>query len=148
MSPDAKSGMVLEDPKINVKIQLAALWLILMLIYIYVDIFGFYKPGVVEDIIDGKVWELEITQAWGVGALILMLIPIFMIYLSLALRAKANRLVNIIVGIVYIVVGIGTTVGEDWAAYVLGHIIGILVLVLIIWTAWRWPTQAGAEATS
>jgi hypothetical protein len=112
-----------------------------MLIYIYVDIFSFYKSGVIENIIDGKVWDLEITQAWGISALVLMLIPIFMIFLSLELNAKTNRLFNIIIGSVYIIVGIGTTVGEDWASYILGHVIGILILIMIIWTAWNWPKQ-------
>jgi hypothetical protein len=131
----------LQDPKINIKLKLSALWLILMLIYIYVDIFSFYKSGVIENIIDGKVWDLEITQAWGISALVLMLIPIFMIFLSLELNAKTNRLFNIIIGSVYIIVGIGTTVGEDWASYILGHVIGILILIMIIWTAWNWPKQ-------
>ena len=54
----------LEDVTVNVKIKLAALWATLMLIYIYVDIVGFYKPGVVEDILAGKVWQFEISQGW------------------------------------------------------------------------------------
>lgn len=75
-----------------------------------------------------------------------MLIPILMVYLSLSSKAKINRSMNIIVGIVYIVVGLGTTVGENWTFYVVGHIIGILILILIIWTAWKWPTQGSVPA--
>ena len=35
----------LEDPKINVKIKLSILWATVMFLYLYVDVFAFYKPG-------------------------------------------------------------------------------------------------------
>ena len=127
--------------KVNVKIKLAALWVTLLLIYIYVDIFGFYKPGIIEDILSGKVWQFEITQAWALGALILMMIPSLMVFLSVTLKASVNRWTNIIVGILYIVVGIVTTIGETWAFYIVGHVVGIVLLLIIIWTAWKWPKQ-------
>jgi hypothetical protein len=127
--------------KVNVRIKLAALWITLLLIYIYVDIFGFYKPGIIEDILAGKVWEFEISQAWALGALVLMMIPSLMVFLSMILKAGVNRWVNIIVAILYIVVGIGTTIGETWAFYIVGHVVGIGLLLIIIWTALRWPKQ-------
>jgi len=141
MNAKRKTIRILEDVKVNVKIKLAALWVTLLLIYIYVDIFGFYKPGIIEDILAGKVWEFEITQAWALGALILMMIPSLMVFLSMILKAGVNRWVNIIVAILYIAVGIGTTIGETWAFYIVGHIVGIVLLLLIIWTAWKWPKQ-------
>lgn len=141
--PSEKTPNSLEDVKINVKIKLSALWATLMFIYIYVDIFGFYKPGIIEGILEGKVWEFEISQAWALGALILMMIPILMVFLSLSLPAKANRWTNIIVSILYVVVGVGTTVGESWAFYIVGHAAGIVILLLIAWNAWKWPKQAG-----
>ena len=105
------------------------------------DIFGFYKPGIIEDILAGKVWEFEITQAWAVGALILMMIPSLMVFLSMTLSASVNRWINIIVAILYVVVGIVTTIGETWAFYIVGHIAGIVLLLVIIWTALKWPKQ-------
>jgi len=141
MSSNKKTARILEDVKVNVKIKLSALWVTLLLIYIYVDIFGFYKPGIIEAILAGKVWEFEITQAWALGALILMMIPSLMVFLSMTLRASVNRWTNIIVAILYIVVGIATTIGETWAFYIVGHIVGILLLLVIIWTALKWPKQ-------
>jgi hypothetical protein len=130
-----------EDVKINVKIKLSALWVTIMLIYIYVDLLGFYKPGIIEDILAGKVWEFDITQSWALGALILMTIPSLMVFLSLTLKAKVNRLVNIVVGMLYIVVALGTTIGETWAFYIFGHGVGVVLLLLIVWTAWKWPKK-------
>jgi hypothetical protein len=141
MNSNKKTATVLEDPKINVKAKLSALWVTIMFIYIYVDIFGFYEPGVIEDILAGKVWEFEITQAWAFGALVLMMIPSLMVFLSLALKARWNRWTNLIVAILYIVVGVGTTIGETWAYYIVGHIVGIGLLLLIVWYAWKWPKQ-------
>jgi hypothetical protein len=141
MNSEKKTATVLEDPKINVKLKLSALWITIMFLYIYVDIFGFYKPGVIEDILLGKVWTFDITQAWALSAMILMTIPSLMVFMSLALPAKVNRGTNIIVGAVYILVGLGTMVGETWAFYIFGHILGIVLLLLIVWTAWTWPKQ-------
>ena len=141
MNSNRKTARILEDVKVNVKIILSALWVTLLLIYIYVDIFGFYKPGIIEDILAGKVWEFEITQAWAVGALILMMIPSLMVFLSMTLKASLNRWTNIIVGILYIIIGVITTIGETWAFYIVGHIVGIVLLLIIIWTALKWPKQ-------
>jgi len=141
MNENRKAAGVLEDVKVNVKIKLAALWVTLMLIYIYVDIFGFYEPGVIEDILAGIVWEFKISQAWALGALTLMMIPILMVFLSMMLKAGVNRWVNIIVAVLYIAVGIGTTIGETWAFYIVGHVVGIVLLLIVIWTAVRWPRQ-------
>jgi hypothetical protein len=135
----------LEDPKINVKLKLSALWITIMFLYIYVDIFGFYKPGVIDDILIGKVWTFDITQAWALSAMILMTIPSLMVFMSLTLPAKLNRWTNIVVGAVYILVGVGTTAGETWAFYVFGHILGIGLLLVIVWTAWSWPSQVGDD---
>jgi hypothetical protein len=141
MAANRKAVRVLEDAQVNVKIKLAALWGTLLLIYIYVDIFGFYKPGTIQDILAGKVWEFDISQAWALGALLLMMIPSFMVILSMILKAGVNRWINIIVAILYVVVGIGTTIGETWAFYIVGHVVGIVLLLIIIWTAIRWPKK-------
>ena len=132
---------ILEDVKINVKIKLLALWAAVMFIYLYVDIFGFYRSGLIEEIIAGEVAGIQITQVFLLGALILMIIPSLMVFLSLALPAKVNRWVNIIVGIAYIVVVLGFLPGETYAFYIFGSIVEAVLLLLVVWYAWKWPTQ-------
>ena len=133
--------MILEDVKINVKIKLLALWAAVMFIYLYVDIFGFYRSGLIEEIIAGEVAGIQITQVFLLGALILMIIPSLMVFLSLALPAKVNRWTNIIVGIAYIVVVLGFLIGESYAFYIFGSIVEAVLLLLVVWYAWKWPTQ-------
>ena len=139
MKAGNKSKCTLENITVDVKIKISALWVVLMLIYLYVDVFGFYKPGVIAGILDGKIWKFEITQMWALASLILMMIPGLMVFLSLLLKARPNRLVNIILAAVYIVVGVATTVGETWAFYIVGHVVGILLLGVIIGYALKWP---------
>jgi multisubunit Na+/H+ antiporter MnhB subunit len=111
-----------------------------MFVYIYVDILGFYKPGVIEDILAGRVWQLEINQTWALGALVLMMIPILMVFLSLALPARANRITNIIVASLYVVVSVGNAVGEPWVYYfAVAVLVEVAVLALVIRYSWMWP---------
>ena len=132
----------MEDVKINVKIKLAGLWAAVMFLYIYGDIFGFYKPGLIEELLAGEVAGMLITQVWLLGVVILMAIPSVMVFLSLILRAKVNRWVNIILGIVYTAVMLYTMfMPGTWAYYILLGIVEVVLTVLIVWYAWTWPKQ-------
>lgn len=143
MDATRRAGKLLEDIKVNVKIRLAALWSALMLIYVYVDILSLYKPGAIQGIVAGRVWEFEISQTWALGALVLMMIPAVMVVLSLTLAAAVNRWVNTVAAILYVAVGVGTSIGETWAFYIVGHSVGIVLLLCIIWIAVRWPREEG-----
>ncbi len=79
---------LLDNPPIPVQAKLAAAWTSFMFLYVYVDILAFYKPGVVDDILVGVVWEFDITQTWAITALTLLAIPIFMVVLSMTLPAR------------------------------------------------------------
>ncbi len=149
MNSNKKTAMILEDVKINVKIKLALLWVSLMFFYIYADVFSFFQPGIIEEIITGEVGDIEISQIFLLGGAILMAIPSFMVILSLTLKATVNRLVNIIVAIFHFIVLIGTLLvpGEIWAYYALYMIFEAVFIVLIVWHAWKWPTQEKAAAT-
>ena len=45
------SHSALEDLRMPVQAKLAAAWTSFMFLYVYVDIFAFFKPGVVDDIL-------------------------------------------------------------------------------------------------
>ncbi len=133
----------MEDVKINVKIKLSALWAASMFLYIYVDYFYLYVPGHLEQMIAGKMGPLPTTQVSLLAALTLMMIPSLMIFLSLALKAKWNRWVNIIVGTLKIVVLLAAVIGESWAFYIFATIVELVLLSLIVWFAWKWPNPEG-----
>jgi hypothetical protein len=131
----------LRDAKIDVKLKIAALWVAVMFLYIYVDHFALFMPGVLEDMLAGRMGPFPTTQGSLLSAMALMTIPSLMIFMSLLLKAKANRWTNIVVGILYIVVVVGNTVGESWAFYIFGSVVEVVLLVLVVWYAWRWPRQ-------
>jgi len=141
MNSNKKSAGILEDVKINVKIKLSALWVAVLFLFIYVDYFGLLRPGIIEQIIAGEVEGLQISQVFLLAAMALMTIPSLMIFLSLTLKAKANRWTNIIVGIFQIVILLVFVIGESWAFYIFGTIVEVVLLSLIVWYAWKWSKQ-------
>ena len=128
---------VLEDIRVNMK--LAALWASFMFLYIYVDYFHLYMPGSLKDLLAGKVFVFDITQVFLLIALALVTIPALMIFLSIALSAKVNRWTNIIVAAVYIPVTLFNLAGDPWMHKVYGAVVEVVLLLLIIRYAWKWP---------
>ena len=133
----------LEDQRIPVRAKLAATWTSFMFLYAYVDILNFFTPGVIEDILDGKVFEFDLSQTFSTTALTLMAIPILMVVLSMTLPARANRITNLIVASLYVPVTAFNAVGESWLYfYGLGIALELILLALILRYAWTWPRTA------
>jgi hypothetical protein len=135
------ANTVLEDIKVNVKLKLAALWTSFMFLYIYVDYFHLYMPGSLKDMLAGKVFTFEITQAFLLIVLILVAIPVLMIFLSVTLPATINRWVNIFTATVYIPYMLFNLAGEAWVHMYFSAAVEVAILLLIIWYAWKWPKQ-------
>jgi Family of unknown function (DUF6326) len=127
---------VLED--MQVKMKLAALWASFMFLYIYVDYFALYMPGKIRDILAGRVFVFDITQVFLLAALVSVTIPAIMIFLSVALSAKANRWTNMIVAVVYIPYTLFNLAGEAWMHMVFGAVVEVVLLLLIIRYARKW----------
>jgi hypothetical protein len=138
----------LTDPRVPVRSTLAALWAAVMFLYVYVDILGFYKPGTVDGILEGRVWTFDVTQGWALAALTLMAVPILMVVLSLTLPAAAARWTNLVVAAPYVLVSIGNAVGETWLFMWLGAILEAALLLLVVRYAWKWPRGAERPAGS
>jgi len=135
----------LDDPKVNIKIKLAALWTSFMFMYIYVDYFHLYMPGSIKDILAGKMYVFDITEgALSIG-LISVSIPAVMIFLSVILSARMNRWVNLVLGVIYIPYTLFNLSGLTWAHMIWGAVIGVTLLLFIIYLAWKWPQKRLAE---
>jgi hypothetical protein len=128
-----------------VQVKLAAAWGSFMFPYVDVDILGIDMPGVIEDILAGVVFVFQIDQAWAVGALALVAIPILMVVASVSLPARINRAVNLVVASLDVVVSTGNAVGESWTVYD-ALVVGLeaIVLAVILGWAWAWPRTAVA----
>ncbi len=140
LSTDTKSTTALHDPPVPVRAKLAAAWTSFMFLYIYVDYLHLYKPGAIEDILAGIVFEFDISQTFVVIALTSVAIPILMILLSTTLPARVNRAANLVVASLYIPYSMFNVVGESWTYfYGLGVVLELLLLAFILRSAWTWP---------
>ncbi len=138
--PTANSR-VLEDVRIGIRLKIAALWIAMLFLFAYGDIFGFFKPGQVADVIAGEVSGIKITQVFLLGASVYIAIASLMVFLSLVLRPKVNRWTNIVLPILYIVSVVASVIGETWAYFIFLSIAEIALLLLIIRYAWTWPSE-------
>jgi len=132
-----------EDVPVNRKIVISGLWVTSLFLFIYVDYFGLFIPGVMEKIIAGEVAHtgIQVSQIFLLATMTLMIIPSLMVALSLTLKANANRWTNIIVGILQIIVLIAGTIGETWFYYIYATVFEVALIALIVWYAWTWPRQ-------
>jgi hypothetical protein len=145
-NPPTRSA--LEDLRMPVQAKLAAAWTSFMFLCVYVDILAFFKPGTIDEILVGKIWEFDITQTFMTTALTLMAIPIFMVVLSMTLPARANRATNLIVASVQVPYTAFNVVGESWTYfYGLGLALEVIVLAYILRSAWTWPRRTASPAT-
>jgi len=134
----------MEDMKINVKIKLSALWVTVMLLYVYGDIVGFIKPGALEHYIQGiGATGAPVTQASLLQIAIAMAIPSVMVFLSLTLKPQVNRWANIILGIAYTcIIPLSMVIATSVSAYyIFLGIVEVVLTALIVWYAWKWPKQ-------
>ena len=138
MNADKITPKDLVDVRVNVKLKLAAAWVSFMFLYIYVDYFHLYMPGSIEDILAGKVFTFDISYLFLLVAMIGVVIPALMIFLSVALPAKVNRWVNIITAAVYIPYMLFNLAGEAWVHMYFAAAVEVALLLLIIGYAWKW----------
>jgi hypothetical protein len=134
---------IFEDSKINIKIKLAALWTSLMFCYVYGDFFSLFVPGRIQHLIDGNSGAGETTPITLFLYALLLALPSLMIFLSVTLKARVNRLLNIALGIFFTLVMILVTVtslGEWMLFYTFLGIIEIILTSIIVWQAIKWPT--------
>lgn len=133
---------MLENPKINIKIKLAALWTSATFCYLYGDYFELYTPGKIDSLLTGKN-NLD-NPATLLIAAIALAIPSIMVALSIILQPKINRILNILFGTLFtlMMVYIGINSNAEWYGfYVLLAFLESAITALIVWYAWKWPQE-------
>jgi hypothetical protein len=149
MTIRTKTPDQLDNPPIPVQAKLAAAWTSVMFVYIYVDYFHLYKPGAINDILAGVVYEFDISPTLLTIFAVSMAIPALMVMLSMTLRARVNRATNLVVALLYIPFTMFNAAGESWDwAFFYGLTIGVEVLLLafILRSAWTWPRTPAVPA--
>ncbi|MCS7482897.1 DUF6326 family protein [Umezawaea endophytica] len=129
------------DTPVDVKLVLCALWVAVLFVFAYVDIFGFYRADVLDAALDGRMANTAFTvdQVFLTSTLIYLLPPILMVVLTLLLAPRVSRTANTVVSVLYLITIIVSCVGETWVYYLLGSLVEVVLLVVIASTAWKWP---------
>jgi hypothetical protein len=129
----------MDEARIGVRSKLSALWATMMFFYVYADVLSLYRPGEIDEIQDGMMGPLEVSQTSLLAASVVVIIPALMIVLSLILPSRINRWTNITAGVVYTLVNISNLLGETWVYYWVFGILEMLVTALIVRYAWKSP---------
>jgi len=129
------------------KIKIAALWLIYNVAGLIAVALMFMEPGVVTELAEeGTIAGAKLGPEMLLAGAVTLLIPLVMAFLSLTLKDKMNRWTNIIVGIVYTVLGIADfaeVCTAEFPAYAILMIVSqFVVAALIVWYAWKSKQKA------
>ena len=136
---------LLEEVRVGIRLKLSALWITMLFLFAYGDIFGFFAPGNIEEIVSGEVSGIEITQGFLLVISIYIAIASAMVFLTLVLSPYATRWTNIVVGVLYVVSIVAAAIGES-AYYLFLSAAEIVALIFIIWYAWTWPREGVSAA--
>jgi hypothetical protein len=136
MDSENETGTVLEDSKVNIRIVLAALWASHFLLWTFGDMMSLLQETT-EPVKDTVILIIAPTTA---------IVQASMIVFNLIGPAKYVRVANIVVAIVYLLFNIGylgEPDSEGWNYYL--GVAYVMFTLLIIWHAWKWPTQTSEE---
>jgi len=133
---------MLENQKVNIKIKLASLWASATFCYLYGDYFELYTPDKVNSLITGdNIMDSPIKL---LIASIILAIPSVMVAVSIFLKPKINRILNILFGTLFtiIMVFIGIMSTNEWYLfYTFLAFLESIITALIVWYAWKWPKE-------
>jgi hypothetical protein len=135
------------DEKVNVRTALGGLWISMLFVFAYVDIFGFWRADVIRGALSGEVpgAGFAIDQTFLTLTTIYIVIPSLMITVSLLAPVRATRVANIVVGLLYLVSVVVSIIGETWVYFVIGSIVELVLLAGIVKVAWSWPRRVDAS---
>jgi len=132
--------------KVDTKVLLSTLWIVVMINMAYADILGLFIPGALEEVAKTSVSTGTTIPQLMLGGAIMLEIPIAMILLSRVLKFKVNRWANIIASVItiaYVVRG-----GSLFPHYIFIATIEVVCMLLIVWLAWKWRNPEGAAKTA
>ena len=130
------NARISQSNKINMKVLLSTLWIVVMFNMLKADILSLNIPGAEEEVAKTAATAgASIPQLMLVGAVMGQL-GIAMIVLSRVLKPGINRWVNIVVGIITIAYIWGGM--ASYPHYIFIATIETLCLLLIVGLAWTW----------
>jgi hypothetical protein len=139
------AGLTQQPPvrgSVDTRLKIAALWIAMLFIFAYVDLFSLYRPDVRADLEAGRLFAFDVSQTFLFLTTLYVIFPSLMIYLTLVMPRRINRPVNIALAAVYAVTILGSAIGE-WSYFVLGSAVELVLLGAVVYHAWTWRETVG-----
>lgn len=89
----------------------------------------------------------DVGQPFLLGITVYVIVPSVMVYLSLVLPRRFNRVLSILLASIYAITIAGSAVGE-WAYFVLGSLVEVSLLVVLIHHSWTWRPRVASSASA
>lgn len=126
--------------KIDTKVLLSTLWIVVMINMLKADILSLFVPGATEEVVrTAASTGVSVPQLMLAGA-VMGNLAIAMIILSHVLKYGINRWVNIVMSLVIMAYIWGG--GVSYPHYIFIAAVETLCLLLIVWFAWKWRNVA------
>ena len=129
------------------RVRVSVLWIVDVVALAAAFTLAMFEPGILDDILSGKLEGMEINVGVMLLAAFFWLVPMIMMYLSLVLGRSAARWLNIILGLILGLLNLFDFINAVPSIEPLGIartiMIAIMVIVplLIAWHGWKWPQE-------
>lgn len=127
--------------------RLAVLWLTMAIGTAVGGLFSLLTPGGIEDVMAGEMGGMQISEGMMVSYMFFFIIPMVVAILCLTLSGSANRWMNFVLGIIWVlwfifdIIGSATGGEVVYIAMWLLMAAGLIIAAYIIYFAWRLPKQ-------
>jgi hypothetical protein len=120
----------------GIRSKLSTLWVVATLNYLYCDVVTLMDPNLLRQFMAGNIGGVTVSQAFLLGAGVLVEIPIGMILFSRILNPRQDRWANIVAGTTMTAVQLLSLVVKTPAPYyVFFSVIEIACTSAIVWYA-------------
>lgn len=122
------------------RIVLSGLWISMLFVFAYVDIFAFFRADMIEGALAGELPRVgfDLDQTFLALTTLYILPASLMVVGSLTLPYRFNRIANVTLAPIYALTIIAGMIGEPWVYYLMGSSVEIVMLVVIARVAHRW----------
>ena len=136
-----------EGSAVNVRIKIAALWASMLFVFVYVDLFSTYRADFRADLDGGTINGFTVNQTFLLATTAFVGVPSLMVFLTVVLPPRINRIANIALSGFYAPIILGGAIGE-WNYYLLGSAIEVVQLAGVGYYAWTWPRDRRVELSA
>ncbi len=116
---------------LSFRTRVAVLWVAVAVALSTSMLLSVFAPGAVEEMLAGELEGEALTDAAGFGLALTVIIPVVMAAVTLLIRDRMNRYVNLIIGLAYGLVGSFIAAGEILGGHFDGHILMTVVACVL-----------------